>query len=136
MNALAFAPSLVYIAFQFQSHVDQARIAVAMEKHRITHQSYPKELADLESDLPIDQTTGEPYHYLITADGSPRVYSYGANAKDDRGVPHQAAHLGDWVWQYTNPDFDLEAYFSPIPRPATQDAAISAETPAVQEPQD
>ncbi len=115
MNALAFAPSLVYIAFQFQSHVDQARIAIALEEYRIENDRHPQELADLEADLPLDQTIGTPYHYYIKQDGSPLIYSYGANARDDQGTPNQAAHLGDWVWQYTYPAYDLETYFSATP---------------------
>jgi len=99
----------------FQALLDNAQIAVALERHRFKHGTYPKTLVELAPDflpeVPLDPINGEQRIYKIKDDGTPMFYSVGINKKDDGGIPHRRPELGDWVWQYSVPeDFDYEAY--------------------------
>lgn len=99
-----------------QTYLNLARVAVALERHRLTHGTYPETLAALEphfiAKLPHDVINGQPLHYRHTDDGSFILYSVGWNTTDDGGTvvrrrdksgkesetvdPKQ----GDWVWRY------------------------------------
>lgn len=90
-----------------QSSLDQARIAVALERHRLSHRTYPAALAELVPaclpSLPHDLCTGEPLHYRLKADGTYTLYAVGWDGKDDGGIrcatPSEATAPGDWVWR-------------------------------------
>ena len=90
--------------------------AIALERYRGRHGSYPKALQELVPEqlqiTPIDFMDGKPLRYRLTADGHFVLYSVGLNCVDDGGTllrrkrrescgglllpgPQQATHL---VW--------------------------------------
>jgi len=93
-----------------QNAVDLAKVACALERHRLAHGEYPENLAALVPEylpaLPPDVVNGQPLQYRRLPEGRFVLYSLGWNGKDDGGVvvlrdnryfdPKQ----GDWVWQY------------------------------------
>ena len=87
----------------YEPHVQillqQARLACDLEIHRLKHGRYPANLRDLQGAAIIDSLTGEPFIYRIT-DTSYRLYSVGADGKDDGGEPsgHNPGKDLDWVW--------------------------------------
>jgi len=90
-----------------QTVANQAAIACALERHRLTNGRFPDTLDALVPQfitaLPHDVITGEPYKYRRAADGQFLLYSVGWNEKDDGGVPGKTLFdekEGDWVWQY------------------------------------
>jgi hypothetical protein len=90
-----------------QVAVDEAAIACALERYRLAHGQFPKNLDLLVpkfiSQPPNDVISGEPYKYHHIDDGQFGLYSVGWNGTDDGGVPGQTlfdAKDGDWVWQY------------------------------------
>lgn len=102
--------SVIYTRCQ----LDFAVLACALERHFLTHGSYPLHLNVLtdgdETQLPRDPIHGEPYRYQTTADGRYRLWSPGADGKDDGGVralngrrgrPYAEEYKGDWVWDYS-----------------------------------
>jgi hypothetical protein len=63
--------------------------------------------------LPIDPVNGQPLRYRRTDDGRYRLWSVGANLKDEDGTPgidvvglkdtrriSNDPNKGDWVWSY------------------------------------
>ena len=101
-------PTLMVIA-QAQSALDEARVAVALERARRAAGQYPEKLAELAPQflavVPPDVVTGQPLQYRRAADGDKFVlYSVGWNGKDDGGwtaMQRQARWSeGDWVWSY------------------------------------
>ncbi len=90
-----------------QSAVDEAALACALERYRLTNGQFPETLEALVprfiSQLPDDVISGEPYKYHRTNDGQVVLYSIGWNEKDDGGMPGNILFddkEGDWVWQY------------------------------------
>jgi hypothetical protein len=103
-----------------QSSLDQARIACALERHRLATGEYPATLDALiprfMDKLPHDIINGQPLHYRRTENGRFLLYSVGWNGTDDGGIvarqkkteysyekaPDGKAPLdkssGDWVW--------------------------------------
>ena len=114
-NALAifFLQSLTRAADRFsfaQSAVDLARVACALERHRLATGEYPETLAALApkfiDQIPPDVNNGQPLHYHRTNAGQFLLYSVGGNGKDDGGIVELNKYgrvnseTGDWVWQY------------------------------------
>jgi hypothetical protein len=96
---------------QGQASTDLARVACALERHRLAHGQYPESLDALVpaflTKLPHDVINGQPLKYRRNADGSFVLYSVGWNEKDDSGtvVLNKSKRTsdwkeGDWVWQY------------------------------------
>jgi hypothetical protein len=90
-----------------QVSADQAAIACALERYRLTNGQYPETLDALVpqfiSELPHDVIGGAPYMYRRTDNGSFLLWSVGWNEKDDGGVPGKTLFDekdGDWVWTY------------------------------------
>ena len=91
-----------------QSTYDQAAIACALERHRLTHGQFPETLAALVPQflekIPGDVIGGQPLKYHRTDDGKFLLYSIGWNEKDDGGVvalnenKKDDLENGDWVW--------------------------------------
>jgi hypothetical protein len=94
-----------------QATADLARVAVAIERFRLRHQSLPAQLDVLAPDflakVPHDAITGEPLHYRSHPDGSFELYSVGWNERDDGGAhamqsdskpPEIDWRTGDWPW--------------------------------------
>jgi hypothetical protein len=101
------------LSFQFaeiQVHVDEDRIACALERYHLVHGAYPDSLDALapaySAELPRDVMNGEPYHYRLRPDGTFLLYSVGWNQKDDGGrVTYSTENPerpnfweGDWPW--------------------------------------
>jgi hypothetical protein len=95
-----------------QCSVDQARVAIGLERYRLAQGWYPDALAALApkylEQVPNDVIGGRPLHYRLTEDGQFVLYSVGWNETDDGGVvaltpgstPQQDPSQGDWVWRY------------------------------------
>ena len=95
-----------------QTYVDAARVACALERHRLATGRLPERLESLVPTyldrVPTDVADGHPLRYQSKPDGSYVLYSIGANLKDDHGTigvvkvidnePVVRDELGDWVW--------------------------------------
>lgn len=115
-NPYTFLPMLgipnfsrgVFFAAYNQTLVNQAQIACALERHRLSTGHYPASLGALQSRLlekqPRDLMNGHPLNYRLTHDGGFLLYSVGRDGVDDGGVATAkngvAVELanGDWVW--------------------------------------
>lgn len=94
----------------FQTFVDEASLACALERYHLANGRYPDALADLApqfvAKLPHDVITGEPLKYRRTDNGRFLLYSVGWNGKDDGGTIAMSGKSktsldigeGDWVW--------------------------------------
>ena len=101
--------------------------AIALERYRGRHGSYPQVLQELVPELlqstPIDFMDGKPLRYRLTADGHFVLYSVGLNCVDDGGTllrrerressgglllpgPRQATHL---VWPHPASTAEIQA---------------------------
>jgi hypothetical protein len=94
-----------------QTILNQARLAVALERFRLAEGQFPAELRELAprflNVIPLDAVNGEPYRYRREAPDRFLLYSVGANLEDDgaevaqdkrgRAKPYDAE--GDWVWR-------------------------------------
>jgi len=96
---------------QGQASADLARVACALERHRLARGQYPESLDALTPkfipSLPHDIINGKPLQYRRTDDGSFVLYSVGWNEFDDGGrtVLSKSERTldwkqGDWVWRY------------------------------------
>ncbi len=69
---------------------DRTLAAIALELYRKREGAYPQRLEQLVPQylpaLPIDRFDGQPFRYELR-DGTPMVWSVGADLDDDRGVP-------------------------------------------------
>jgi hypothetical protein len=107
-------PALVNVsirAARWQTVLDHAAIACALEKYRLAHHAYPETLDPLQprfiAKLPNDVITGDSYHYRKT-ETDYVLYSVGWNLKDDGGQVGATSSgnivdgkKGDWVWSLT-----------------------------------
>ncbi|MFG0306071.1 MAG: hypothetical protein ACF8Q5_07635 [Phycisphaerales bacterium JB040] len=81
----------VQSVFQSRLRADVALTAIALEIHRLDHDTYPSTLADLTPhylpDVPPDPfDPGQPLKYRLT-DAGPILYAVGADGDDDGGRP-------------------------------------------------
>lgn len=90
-----------------QTTVDQAAVACALERYRLSKGQFPESLQllvpDFIKEVPNDVIGGKPLKYRRSDDGQFVLYSIGWNEKDDGGVPGKSLFdetNGDWVWQY------------------------------------
>jgi hypothetical protein len=95
-----------------QGATDLARIACALERYRLVHNSFPETLDALAPEflktIPHDIIGGQPLKYRRTDDGQFVLYSVGWNETDDGGTvalskgktPSVDIRSGDWVWKY------------------------------------
>jgi len=91
-----------------QTGMDEAALACALERFKITHSDYPAKLDELApqfiAKVPNDVISGDPLHYQRTADGRYLLYSVGWDGVDNGGKALSgwfSKDAGDWVWQYT-----------------------------------
>ena len=86
-----------------QTKVNQAQIACALERYRLTQAQYPEMLdalvPHLSQKLPHDLIGGQPLKYRRTEGDGYLLYSVGWDEKDDGGAPGKSADDGDWVWE-------------------------------------
>lgn len=93
-----------------QTYADAARVAIALERHRLDHGSIPSVLGELVpkyiAAIPHDLIDGEALRYLPGPEDDYRIYSIGWNETDDGGTlawsKGQRSSVdqdrGDWVW--------------------------------------
>ncbi len=96
-----------------QVQLDEARIALALERYHLAHGDYPAALDELApayiDDVPHDVINGESYRYRLRPDGTFLLYSVGWNETDEGGLvvtsisqsddPNDTPNKhGDWVW--------------------------------------
>lgn len=106
-----FSAATVNVAYG-QNSVNLARVAIALERYRMAHGTYPDSLDPLAPQyidrIPHDVINGQPLLYRRNANGQFVLYSVGWNETDDGGVvifkkgsttavDHKQ---GDWVWRY------------------------------------
>ena len=96
---------------KWQTLLDQAYLACALERCRAAKGEYPDKLdalvPEFAAKLPHDLFDGQPLRYRRTDDGRYVLYSIGWNSKDDQGQasldkngkPEWQDEKGDWVWQ-------------------------------------
>jgi hypothetical protein len=91
----------------FQTLVNEAQIACALERYHLANGNYPETLDLLApkfmQKIPHDIIGGQPLHYRCTNDGKFLLYSVGWNETDDGGLDlsnnGQVNYTnGDWVW--------------------------------------
>ncbi len=82
-------PNIIHNPITEQSRLDQTRLALALETQKRTTGSYPETLDALApafpGGLPHDVSTGQPYHYQKTPDGSFRLWGTGIDQTDNGG---------------------------------------------------
>lgn len=93
-----------------QATVTLARVACALERHRLATGAYPEQLNELVprflSRVPPDPVNGGALKYRREAPDRFVLYSVGLDGKDDDGQPTKEVRLGekgeaptgDWVW--------------------------------------
>lgn len=98
-------------AARAQATINLARVAVAIERHRLDRGSLPDSLEALAprylDPVPPDPVNGQPLRYRRGEDGRFTLYSLGVNGQDDQGAVAVTrrhalagrAKAGDWVWQ-------------------------------------
>jgi hypothetical protein len=104
----ALSKSLEKTAYE-QATVSLARVACALERHRLATGNYPEKLDALTprfiDRLPPDPVNGEPLKYRRDAPDRFVLYSIGSNLKDDGGEVYRTEkrgldwRQGDWVWR-------------------------------------
>lgn len=92
-----------------QATVTIARVACALERHRIAKGRYPKSLGELSpqflSRIPVDPVNGAPLKYELIGETGYVLYSIGVDGVDDQGKPTKKPQrseeipTGDWVWK-------------------------------------
>jgi hypothetical protein len=95
-----------------QTMLDEARIAIALERYRMAHGGYPDSLAllvpQLLPALPHDLVTGGPMVYRREGDAGYLLYAIGWNGNDNGGIVEMNAQTptnadvrnGDWAWRW------------------------------------
>ncbi|NNC90543.1 MAG: hypothetical protein HKN82_18970, partial [Akkermansiaceae bacterium] len=100
-------------AYLMEAEIGHARLAIALERHRLATGAYPASLAALVPDflpaLPEDRINGRPVEYRLKPDGTPLLYQWGFDGDDDGGSPRKDPGHGDLVWQYSLPPGFTEA---------------------------
>lgn len=93
-----------------QANVTLARVAVALERHRLAHGRFPESLTELApaylEAIPPDPVNGQPLVYRIATPDRYTLYSVGLDRKDDGGQVAKDSKGrttlrkadGDWVW--------------------------------------
>jgi hypothetical protein len=96
---------------RMQTFVDEARIAIALERYRLANGKLPDALTALVprflEAIPTDVVDGQPLRYRLDAEGGYVLWSVGWNEQDDAGKlalksdKSQTVDTeeGDWVWQ-------------------------------------
>ena len=87
-----------------QSLVNIARVAIALERHRLKHGSLPPTLEELVpaflSAIPNEVFDGAPLHYVLRNDGQAfTLYSTGWKGTDDGGATdYSKLDQTNWTW--------------------------------------
>ena len=99
-----FSRLLQHVAQQ-QTVMNEAIIACALERYRLTHGNFPEKLEALVSEflakIPHDIINGKPLNYRLTDDRQYILYSIGWDEKNDNGRSgNWSDETGDWVWRF------------------------------------
>ena len=92
-----------------QTILDQARLAIALERWRLARGAYPETLAELVPDfiaaVPVDTYSRKSMLYRRQDGGTFLLYGVGQNRTDDGGVldPNKGADGRDDIWPYAPP---------------------------------
>ncbi|HOF46835.1 MAG TPA: hypothetical protein PLY00_01555 [Verrucomicrobiota bacterium] len=98
-------------AAKAQATVNLARVAVAIERHRLDRGALPDSLEALAprylNPVPPDPVNGQPLRYRRGEGDRFTLYSLGMNGQDDQAAVAVTRHhgvagrakVGDWVWQ-------------------------------------
>jgi hypothetical protein len=85
-----------------ETRLEIADAALAVIRHKARHGAYPSTVDALDKELlpawPVDPFSGRPLVYRSTEAGF-KIYSIGANRKDDDGQKGERRDEGDIVWQ-------------------------------------
>ena len=88
-----------------QTRLDQARLAIALERWRLAHGAYPETLAELVPDfiaaVPVDTYSRKPMIYRRQDGGTFLLYGVGQNRTDDGGKVDPEER--DDIWLYAPP---------------------------------
>lgn len=78
-----------------ETHIQMARAAIAIQRHRVRHGRAPASLAELVPGLlretPVDYMTGRRLNYKLQPNGTFALYSCGENGRDDNGLGDDVA---------------------------------------------
>lgn len=94
--------SLSTTVLRAEATIALTRTGIALERYRLQHGTHPASLQELvPAYLPsilLDPFTRQPLHYRLQADGSPQVWSIGANLTDEGGLAKRDRDQGDLIW--------------------------------------
>lgn len=103
--ALIAIPNLwraIEIIAKTQTMINEARVALAIERRRLKTGQVPASLAELAPEfidtLPHDLLGGEPLRYRRVTDDRYLLWSVGWNEVDEDGKARDGREVGDWVW--------------------------------------
>lgn len=89
-----------------QTMANEASVACALERYRLSHGQYPEALEMLAPQfiekIPHDMIGGQPLKYQRIAGDRFLLYSLGWNEKDDAGLVGTNLVGGDWVWDQSS----------------------------------
>lgn len=92
--------------FRFAANEQCSITALACERYRLDHGTYPETLEMLVPDylaqIPIDPMDGEPIRYRGEDDGAAVIYTISTNLVDDGGVGRDWSE-GDYAWRLELP---------------------------------
>lgn len=90
------------VASRAQTYVNEARLAVALERYRIQNGELPESLSALVPAfmkvLPHDLFGGNALHYRKSDHAGYTLWSVGWNGVDENGKKSESREDGDWVW--------------------------------------
>ena len=84
--------------------INIARVAIALERHRLKHGTFPSTLKELAPAylpaIPVEVFDGAPLHYTPKANGEGfTLYSTGWKGTDDGGVmDNTKPNETNWTW--------------------------------------
>ena len=113
---------MAFTFFRYETQREMTVAAVALERFKLRHKTYPSRLEDLVPSLlpsvPRDFMDGKPLRYRKNADGTFTLWSVGENLRDDGGDPTmpKAKEALNW-WTAKDPVW---------PRPATAQEIATA----------
>jgi hypothetical protein len=88
--------------YRHQTWINEARLAIALERFRMRNDRLPDALSALVPDyldaLPPDIVTGEPLRYRRLTEDHFLIWSVGWNEVDEDGAVGDGQDVGDWVW--------------------------------------
>jgi hypothetical protein len=107
-------------AWLAQATAEIARAAIALKRYELRHGNLPCGLQALVPEflpaLPIDYMDGKPLRYCLDSDSTFRLYSVGADGRDDLGDPTSTSSSlnyqngRDLLWPQPSPEQEVELW--------------------------